>query len=164
MRHSLQTGGTVCIYTRVGGSERRIMPIENLARSDVVTASEDDPVSELATRMDDTHVGSIVITNGDEPVGIVTDRDLATRVLGNGMDPAEATASDVMSENLTTVDQSAGFYRAAELMSEQGIRRLPVCNDDDELVGIITFDDFSELLADEHMHLSDVIQSQRPEY
>ncbi len=140
------------------------MPIESLARSDVITASEDDPVTELAARMDDTHVGSIVITDGNEPVGIVTDRDLVTRVLGNEMDPTEATASDVMSDDLTTVDQGAGFYQAVELMSEHGVRRLPVCNDDDELVGIITLDDLSELLADEHMQLSDVIQTQRPEY
>ncbi|SFB69380.1 CBS domain-containing protein [Halobiforma haloterrestris] len=140
------------------------MPIENLARSDVVTAQEGDSVEELATRMDESHVGSIVITDGDEPIGIVTDRDLATRVLGNGMDPSEATAGDVMSEDPTTIDHDAGFYQVTELMSEDGVRRLPVCDDDGELVGIITYDDLSELLADEHMHLSDVIQAQRPEY
>ena len=140
------------------------MPIENLARSDVVTAQEDESVQDLATRMDDSHVGSIVITDGDEPTGIVTDRDLATRVLGDGMDPSEATAGDVMSEEVTTIEQSDGFYKATELMSEHGIRRLPVCDDSNELVGIITADDLSELLADEHMQLADVIQAQRPEY
>ncbi|MFC4543089.1 CBS domain-containing protein [Halosolutus amylolyticus] len=140
------------------------MPIENLARSDVVTAPEDESVEELATRMDESHVGSIVITDGDEPIGIVTDRDLAMRVIGDGMDPSEATASDVMSEDLATVDHTAGFYRATELMSEHGVRRLPVCDDSGELVGIITFDDLNELLADEHMQFSDVIQAQRPEY
>ncbi|MWV40410.1 CBS domain-containing protein [Natrialba sp. INN-245] len=140
------------------------MPIENLARSNVVTAQEHDSVQELATRMDESHVGSVVITEGDEPIGIVTDRDLATRVLGNGMDPAEATAGDVMSDDLATADQTDGFYKATELMSEHGIRRLPVCNESNELVGIITSDDLNELLADEHMQLSDVIQAQRPEY
>ncbi|MFP8952623.1 CBS domain-containing protein [Natrialbaceae archaeon A-arb3/5] len=140
------------------------MPIENLARSDVVTAQEDESVQELATRMDDSHVGCVVITDGDEPAGIVTDRDLATRVLGDGMDPADTTAADVMSDDLTTANHTDGFYRATELMSEHGIRRLPVCNDDNELVGIITSDDLNELLADEHMQLSDVIQAQRPAY
>lgn len=140
------------------------MPLENLARSDVVTAQEDESVQELATRMDESRVGSVVITNSDEPVGIVTDRDLATRVIGNGMNPADTTADDLMSENMITVDQTAGFYQAAELMSENGIRRLPVCNDSNELVGIITADDLNELIADEHMKLSNVIQAQRPEY
>jgi len=140
------------------------MPVETLARSDVVTAQKDTPVQELASSMDDSHVGSVVITEDDEPVGIVTDRDLATRVIGDGVDPEETTAGDVMSENPTTIDQTAGFYHVTELMSEHGVRRLPVCNDDDELVGIITSDDLNELLADEHTQLSDVIQAQRPEY
>ena len=140
------------------------MPIENLARSDVVTAQKDTSVQELASDMDESHVGSVVISDGDEPIGIVTDRDLATRVIGDGLDPADTTAGDVMSEDLTTVEHTAGFYQATELMSEHGIRRLPVCNDSDELVGIITSDDLNELLSDEHAQLSDVIQAQRAEY
>ncbi|MFP8888496.1 CBS domain-containing protein [Natrialbaceae archaeon A-CW2] len=140
------------------------MPIENLARSDVVTAREDESVRELATRMDESKVGSIVITDGNEPVGIVTDRDLALRVIGDGTDPASTTAGEVMTDSLTTVDETDGFYRATELMSEHGIRRLPVCNDKNELVGIITSDDLTELLAEEQMQLSDVIQAQRPAY
>lgn len=140
------------------------MPVENLARSDVVTAQEDEPVQQLASTMDEAHVGSVVITDGDEPIGIVTDRDLAMRVLGDGLDPGEATAGDVMSEDLTTAGQGDGFYQAAELMSEHGIRRLPVCDDAGELVGIITADDLNELLADEHAQLSAVLQAQRPEY
>ncbi|MFP9059936.1 CBS domain-containing protein [Natrialbaceae archaeon A-chndr2] len=140
------------------------MPIENLARSDVVTAREDESVRELATRMDESKVGSIVITDGNEPVGIVTDRDLALRVIGDGTDPASTTAGEVMTDSLTTVDETDGFYRATELMSEHGIRRLPVCNENNELVGIITSDDLTELLAEEQMQLSDVIQAQRPAY
>ncbi|GAB3035032.1 CBS domain-containing protein [Natronobiforma cellulositropha] len=140
------------------------MPIENLARSEVVTAEEDESVQELATRMEESQVGSVVITSEDEPVGIVTDRDLATRVIGDGKDPSETTAGDVMSEDLATIDQTDGFYQATELMSEHGIRRLPVCDENNDLVGIITSDDLNELLADEQMQLSDVIQTQRPDY
>ncbi|WP_254762327.1 CBS domain-containing protein [Natrinema marinum] len=140
------------------------MPLENLARSDVVTAHEDESVQELATRMDESRVGSVVITDDDEPVGIVTDRDLAMRVIGDERDPTDATASDIMSDDLATIRETAGFYQATEHMSEHGVRRLPVCNDDDELVGIITADDLTELLADEHMQFADVIRSQRPEY
>ena len=146
------------------GRYRGFMPIENLARTDVVTAEKHHSVQELASMMDDSHVGSVVITDGDQPVGIVTDRDLATRVLADGMEPGDATAEDVMTEDPATVDETAGFYQATELMSEHGIRRLPVCDDGGDLCGIITADDLNELLADEHAHLSDVIQAQRPEY
>jgi len=49
-------------------------------------------------------------------------------------------------------------------MAEHGVRRLPVCDEDDALVGIITVDDLNELLADEHEGLADVIRAQRPPY
>ncbi len=55
-------------------------------------------------------------------------------------------------------------HQAAELMCEHGVRRLPVCDADDELVGIITADDLTELLADEQQQLADVIRAQRPPY
>ncbi|MFB6194773.1 MAG: CBS domain-containing protein [Haloplanus sp.] len=139
------------------------MPVDDLARSDVVTATPDASVAELASSMRAQDVGSIVITDGDEPVGIVTDRDLTLRVLAEEVDPASVTAADVMSEELCTVDRRAGFYRAAERMSERGVRRLPVC-DDETLVGIITADDLTELLADEQEKVADIIRAQRPPY
>ena len=140
------------------------MPVENLARSDVITASVDEPATELATMMDDEDVGSVVITDGTEPVGIVTDRDLAVRVVAAGDDPTAVTAEDVMSTDLCTIDRGDGFYRATELMSEHGIRRLPVVDSGGDLTGIITSDDLNELLADEHQQLAGVIQAQRPSY
>lgn len=115
--------------------------------------------------MRDESVGSVVITNDDRtPVGIVTDRDLSTRVLADEAAPTDQTAGDVMSTNLCEVDPDAGFYEAAQVMSENGVRRLPVCSEEDELVGIITADDLTELLADEQEQLASVIQAQRPSY
>ncbi len=140
------------------------MPIQDLAREAVVSESPDTPVSELAQRMRDESVGSVVITNDRTPTGIVTDRDLTTRVLAESADPNDQTARDIMTEDLCAVDPGAGFYEAAQVMSENGVRRLPVCDETDELVGIITADDLTELLADENQQLASVIQAQRPSY
>ncbi|MHB9288096.1 CBS domain-containing protein [Halobacteriales archaeon Cl-PHB] len=139
------------------------MPVEDLARSDAVTAAPGTPVAELASTMAEESVGSVVITDDETPVGLVTDRDLTVRVLGEGRDPTELTAEDVMTEDLYTTEPQAGFYEATSLMAGNGIRRLPVC-EGETLVGIITADDVAELLADEHQQLGDVIRSQRPEY
>src|SRR6056297_1558072 len=139
------------------------MPIDNLARSDVVTASIDESVHELAAMMHDEDVGSIVITD-NEPVGIVTDRDLTMQVLGEQADPDELMAEDVMSDGLQTIEHDAGFYEATELMSEHGIRRLLVTDADGSLEGIITADDLNELLAEEQQGLAEVIRAQRPPY
>ncbi|QFU83155.1 CBS domain-containing protein [Natronorubrum aibiense] len=140
------------------------MPVDNLARSDVITAATDESVQALATMMNDEDVGSIVITDGDEPVGIVTDRDLTLEVVAEGTAPDELVAEDVMSTDLCTIAHDSGFYRATELMSEHGVRRLPVTDGDGDLTGIITVDDLNELLADEHQQLADVVQAQRPPY
>ncbi|WP_265109915.1 CBS domain-containing protein [Halosolutus halophilus] len=140
------------------------MPIENLARSDVVTAATDESIRELASTMQAEDVGSVVITDGETPVGIVTDRDLAMQVLADGADPEGVVAEDVMSDDLQTIDEDAGFYQATESMSEHGIRRLPVTGSNDELTGIITVDDLNELLADEHQELAGVVRAQRPPY
>ncbi len=139
------------------------MPIEDLARSDAVTAPPETPVSDLATTMEAENVGSVVITNDETPVGIVTDRDLAVRVLGEEVDPTDVTAHDVMTGDLCTAEPDAGFYEAATTMASNGIRRLPIC-EGDTLVGIITADDMNELLADEQQHLGDIVRAQRPEH
>ncbi len=140
------------------------MPVENLARSDVVTASTDESIENLASMMDDHSVGSVVIADDDEPVGIVTDRDLTLEVVAAGESPDGITAEDVMSADLCTIESDEGFYRATELMSEHGIRRLPVVDTSGQLEGIITIDDLNELLADEHQQLASVVQAQRPPY
>lgn len=139
------------------------MPVEDLARSDVITANPGTSVNELAATMADENVGSVVITDDETPVGIVTDRDLTVRVLGEEVDPTDQMAKDVMTSDLCTVEPGAGFYEIATLMADHGIRRLPVC-EDDTLVGIITADDVTELLADEQQLLGDMIRAQRPEF
>ncbi|MFC5134177.1 MULTISPECIES: cyclic nucleotide-binding/CBS domain-containing protein [Haloferacaceae] len=139
------------------------MPIQDLARSDVVTAAPETPVAELAATMDEEQVGSVLITNDETLAGIVTDRDLTVRVLGEERDPTGQTAEDVMTDDLRTAGPDAGFHEAASLMAAYGIRRLPVC-EGDTLVGIVTADDVTELLADEQQLLGDVIRAQRPEY
>lgn len=144
--------------------EGRSMPIEDLARETVVSVSLETPVNELARLMRDENVGSVVITDDETPVGIVTDRDLTTRVLTDEPESMAQTAEQVMSDELCTVDEGIGFYEAARVMSEHAIRRLPICNEDDKLVGIITADDLTELLAEESELLGSVIRAQRPAY
>jgi CBS domain-containing protein len=140
------------------------MTLQELSREDVVSAEADAPVSQVAETMRDENVGSVVVTNENHPIGIVTDRDLTTRVLAEEADPADQTTDEVMSTDLCAVGPDAGFYEAAQVMSENGIRRLPVCDENDELVGIITADDLSELIANEQNLLAEVLRNQRPDY
>jgi CBS domain-containing protein len=139
------------------------MTVRDIAREDVVTAAPDATASELATTMRDENVGSIVLVEGNRPVGLVTDRDIAIEVCEAEADPASMTARDVMTEDLFTVDADDGIYDAIQQINEANVRRMPVV-DGDELVGIVTLDDFIVLLAGELDELSMVIQSESPPY
>jgi signal-transduction protein with cAMP-binding, CBS, and nucleotidyltransferase domain len=87
-----------------------------------------------------THgVGSLVVLSGDDVVGIVTDRDIAVRGVGEGRELTTHVKA-VMSEHPATIQGSADIFDAYRMLKEAGVRRLPVLEDGD-LGGIITVDD-----------------------
>ncbi len=138
------------------------MPITECARDDVVTASPGDTVYEVAKQMNDLNVGSIVITEEDRPVGIVTDRDLVVRVVSKDIDPRKTAIRDVMTRDLITVREDVGIYDAVGCARTEGVRRLPIVNKEGELVGIITMDDLIQLLTREMRCVTDIIASATP--
>lgn len=139
------------------------MAIRDMARADVVTADPETTTREISNILERENVGSVVITEGHEPVGIVTDRDLALEVIGEGKNSAEITAAEVMTEELFTVDAEESLYDVLEGMRKQGVRRVPVL-EDGELAGIVTLDDFIVLLTSELENVSGVVQAGIPEY
>jgi CBS domain-containing protein len=138
------------------------MPVSDVARRDVVTAHRDHSARELASLMREKNVGSVVVVNGDEPVGVVTDRDLALAVIDGGANPDTVTAVDVMSASPATVRASDGLFDAMETLRDHEVRRLPVVDEDGTLAGIVTLDDLVVLLAAELDDLADVIEAEFP--
>lgn len=140
------------------------MAIQELVRTDVVTAPPDASARNVATLMEEKDVGSVLIVEDNRPVGIVTDRDLTLEVVSRGSDATELSVSDVMTTNPFTVDQDEGIYEVLAQVSQEGVRRIPVTGEDGTLVGIVTLDDFVVLLAGEMQNVSDVIQAESPPY
>ncbi|MFC7071841.1 CBS domain-containing protein [Halovenus rubra] len=139
------------------------MTIKDMARTDVVTADPDTTTRKISTLLEEENVGSIIITEDKAPVGIVTDRDLALEVIGEGKNSATITAAEVMTEDLYTVDVTESIYDVLEGLRERGVRRVPVL-EDGELQGIVTLDDFLVLLTSELEIASGVVQAGIPEY
>ena len=129
-----------------------------------MTAHGDQTAGNLATVMVEENVGSVIIVNDNEPIGIVTDRDLVVEVLEPRRDPTETTAEDIMAEALTTVAMSDGIFEATRTMRDHAVRRLPVVDEDDNVAGIVTMDDFVVLLSDELANLSKVVEAESPPY
>ncbi len=128
-----------------------------------MTAGRDQSAGNLATVMAEEKVGSVVIEEDDDPVGIVTDRDLAIQVLEPREDPTEVTAEEIMTETPVTVDADQGIFEATATMADEGVRRMPVV-DDGNLSGIFTLDDLVVLLTDEMTNLAGVIETESPPY
>ena len=114
-----------------------------------VVAELTESVVEIARRMRDHRVGCVVVTRGARPIGIITDRDLAIRVIAEGLDPKQTLASDVVTYDATTIERTAGIDTAVRLMSERGVRRLPIVTEDGRVTGVVTADDLTVLLTHE---------------
>lgn len=115
--------------------------------SGVVTRPVSASVVDLATAMSHSAIGCVVVVDeGQHPVGIVTDRDLCCRVVARGLDPATASAKDVMSTPVHTAGAGEHLRGVVAHMRNHGIRRVPVVQDG-SLVGIITMDDALVWLA-----------------
>lgn len=141
------------------------MSLKDIARpkAELVTAEPTTPARELATLMSDQMVGSVVIAEDDEPVGIVTDRDLAMMIVRNGEDPGAVTAADCMTADPFTVEMDSGVADLCRTMREHSVRRVPV-TDGGKLAGIVTADDLLVLIDTEMGDISEVIRAEMPAY
>jgi CBS domain-containing protein len=102
------------------------------------------PVVEAARLMKSEDVGSIPVTEGDRLVGIVTDRDIAIRVVAEGKDVQTVTVGEIASKDLVTVDPQQDLDEALRLMAQHQVRRLPVVEEDGRLVGILAQADVAQ--------------------
>ena len=93
-------------------------------------------VVEAARLMREGHIGSLPITDDEQLVGMITDRDITTRVVAEAADPTKTTVGDVYSRDLITVAPDNDLDEALQLMARHRVRRLPVV-ENDRLVGIV---------------------------
>ena len=128
----------------------------------MVTASPFAKVNEVAELMSDSNVGCVIITNDLCPVGIVTDRDIVTRVVAPGKDPKKTAISEVMTRDPVVVEDGTGLFEAMQLIRDEGVRRLPIIDGDGRLAGIITLDDIIRLIGQEMQYIGDVIREASP--
>jgi predicted transcriptional regulator len=128
------------------------MPVKDLIKRKVVVIEPDDTVKLAAKRMQDKLVGSLVVIEGDKPVGIITDRDIAIRVVGEGKSP-ETPVREVMTKDPITIKDDATFFELTKAFRDSAVRRLIVVDKNGKLVGLISVDDVMELLTTEFANL-----------
>ncbi len=117
------------------------------AQADWVSA--DTPVSEVARIMQKDDIGAIPVGKDDRLIGMITDRDIALRVVAAGRDPAKTTAEEVMTKDIVYCRTHETVEDAIHLMDQKKIRRLPVINDKQRLVGMLSLGDISHAVGRE---------------
>jgi CBS domain-containing protein len=111
--------------------------------------TEETSVREAVRLMDEEDVGSLpVVRDGSRLVGIVTDRDVALRVVGRGLDPEKTRVGEIASTDLVAVTPEHDLDKALELMAREQVRRLPVIAGENELVGMLAQADLARVGKD----------------
>ena len=100
----------------------------------LVTMDGTDTLTAAAQEMRDSAIGDVIVTNGDDVIGIVTDRDITVRAVAEQMDVSTTTLNQILSQDVVTVTQYDDAVAAADLMRTYGVRRLPVI-EDGQLIG-----------------------------
>jgi CBS domain-containing protein len=100
-------------------------------------------VSEAARKMRAENIGAIIVEDGGRMCGIVTDRDIAVRVVADGRDPNSTPLSAICSKDLTTISLDEDIDRAIQMMRQKAIRRIPVVDMQGRPVGMISLGDLA---------------------
>lgn len=110
---------------------------------DVVTVRPDAMIREAAQMMDGLNVGALPVCDGARLVGIITDRDIVVRSTADGMRPDATPVRAVMTEDVCSCLESDSVELVEEAMARRQIRRMPVVDQDQRLVGMIALGDLA---------------------
>ncbi len=141
------------------------MSVGRICNRSVATAGADEAVRDAARRMARLSVGTLVVMSPDEserPIGILTDRDVATRCVAPGLDPVENTVSSVMSVPVRSVHEDTPIEDALAIMSGGAMRRLVVVDSEGRLAGILALDDVIGLLVEEADAIGRLLEKESP--
>ena len=139
------------------------MSIEQMCASQVDTISAEDTVQTAAVRMRDHLVGCLVVCDDqNRPIGMLTDRDLATTVVAGGMDTTDTLIADVMSESPRTVPTDTTLEALLSTMQRVPCRRVPVVDNEGKLVALATLDDVLAEVGKRFGQIGNLVRQESP--
>jgi len=137
------------------------MSVGRICTRHTFTATPEDTVLDVARRMADRRVGTLVVVDEDNvPAGLVTDRDVVVRCVAEGIDPEWTSVTEIMSHPPSTVREDTPIETALQSMAAARVRRSIVVDAAGALVGILSIDDTLELIAEETEAIGKLIRGQ----
>jgi CBS domain-containing protein len=114
--------------------------VRDIMSKDVQVVRPDTTIQEVVATMSKFDISSIMVVQSERPVGIITTRDVLSKVVVQCLAPRALTARQIMSSPLVTIGESATVEEAARLMAQKKVKTLPVM-DNDKLSGVLTYTD-----------------------
>jgi CBS domain-containing protein len=125
----------------------QVFKVDQWMNRNVVTITRDRPVFDAADLMRKHNIGCIVVIDNDEPIGIITERDLVRKVTAKRKDPNTTLVEDVMSINVVTIDAGVDIKEVSDKMVKYNIKKMPVV-ENHKIRGIITSTDIVRVLSE----------------
>jgi CBS domain-containing protein len=117
--------------------------VSTIMTTDVQTMAREGSLRDAARIMQERDIGDVIVLGeGGDPCGIVTDRDIVVRAVAEGRDPDETSVDEICSHQLFTVSPDEDADNAARIMREHAVRRLPVA-DGGRIIGIVSLGDLA---------------------
>ncbi len=138
------------------------MIARNIMKTKVITVSPLTPIAEAALLMRNEDIGALVVVDNEEnPIGIITDRDIVVSVIANRENPEEILVKEAMtkkpgSRKLIMVGEDTNIFDILRILSKNSIRRVPITRKG-KLVGIVSVDDIVVVVATELANLASTL-------
>ena len=117
--------------------------VNQIMSKNVLTLDKSASLQEAAENMKKLKVGCVIVTENNNPIGIITERDFVTKIVAEGR-PLFTEIQEVMSSPLITIDSEETIWEASELMKEKSIHKLPV-KENEQITGIVTTTDIVKI-------------------
>ena len=136
-----------------------VMRASLLMKAPPVACPPTASVREVCRMMDEHRVGCVVVVRDGAVIGIVTDRDVAVRVVAAGL-PGDVPVEEVMTRNVASLTVDADLVTAEATMSRRDVRRLPIVDADGRLHGVISLDDIVRFIGRETEGVTELVARQ----
>lgn len=133
--------------------------VADVMTKEVIYLPAETPLDEAAQAMREADIGDVAVTEGPTLIGMVTDRDIVVRAVAERLDAASTTIGSITTREVIMIEQYSSAAEAANLMREQAVRRILVCDADRQLVGIVSLGDLAMRL-DPTSALSDISEAE----
>jgi CBS domain-containing protein len=121
-----------------------LLKVKDVMNRKVITVKNDLKVREAVNQMNNHGIGCLVVLERESVVGMLTERDVLKRVVGEGRDPEKTTVGKVMSKPLVAIDPEASLEETINLMFKEKIKKIPVVKDK-KLLGLVTMTDIARV-------------------